>query len=117
MSAHSSLDREAFQMLLASAFAVQESGVSRQSLSAIVEIHNSITRHERQFEGILALIADPAYGGQCEGNCDRHPHRRSISLPGWQWMCCRICRPTSHSSIEFVGAQWGAKRDFAWRKL
>jgi len=58
MSAHSGLDREAFQMLLASAFAIQESGISRQSLSALVEIHNSITRHERQ--GILALIADRA---------------------------------------------------------
>src|SRR3979411_2459171 len=60
MSAHSSTDREAFQMLLASAFAIQESGMSRQSLSALVEIHNSITRHERQFEGVLALIADHA---------------------------------------------------------
>lgn len=60
MSAHSSLDREAFQRLLASAFAIQESGMSRQSLSALVEIHNSITRHERQFEGVLALIADRA---------------------------------------------------------
>jgi len=60
MSGHSSLDREAFQMLLASAFAIQESGISKQSLSALVEIHNSITRHERQFEGILALIADRA---------------------------------------------------------
>src|SRR5260370_8764019 len=60
MSAHSSFDREAFQMLLANAFAIQESGISRQSLSALVEIHNSITRHELQFEGILALIADRA---------------------------------------------------------
>src|SRR3979490_155142 len=60
MSGHSSLDREAFQMLLASAFAIQESGISKQSLSALVEIHNSITRHERQFEGVLALIADRA---------------------------------------------------------
>ena len=60
MSGHSSLDREAFQKLLARAFAIQESGISRQSLSALVEIHNSITRHERQFEGILALIADRA---------------------------------------------------------
>ena len=58
MSAHSGLDREAFQMLLASAFAIQESGISRQSLSALVEIHNSIARHEMQFEGILALIAE-----------------------------------------------------------
>src|SRR5258707_4414018 len=58
MSAHSGLDREAFQRLLANAFALQESGITRQSLSALVEIHNSITRRERQFEGILALIAD-----------------------------------------------------------
>ena len=60
MSAHSSLDREAFQTLLASAFAIQESGISRESLSVLVDIHNSIARHEMQFEGILALIADRA---------------------------------------------------------
>jgi hypothetical protein len=60
MSAHSNLDREAFQMLLASAFAIQESGIGRQSLSVLGELHKSITKHELQYEGILALIADRA---------------------------------------------------------
>ena len=59
MSAHSNLDREALQKLLASAFSVQESGISKQSLSALVEIQKSIANHE-SFEGILALIADRA---------------------------------------------------------
>ena len=59
MSAHSNLDREAFQTLLASAFSVQESGISKQSLSAVVEVQKSIAKHE-SFEGILALIADRA---------------------------------------------------------
>lgn len=59
MSAHPNLDREAFQTLLASAFSVQESGISKQSLSALVEIQALITSHE-SFDVILALIADRA---------------------------------------------------------
>jgi putative methionine-R-sulfoxide reductase with GAF domain len=57
MSAHSNLDREAFQMLLASAFWVQDSGICKQSLSVLVEVQKSIAKHE-SLEGILALIAD-----------------------------------------------------------
>ena len=57
MSAHSNLDREAFQTLLASAFSVQESGINKQSLSALVEVQKSIAKHE-SLERILARIAD-----------------------------------------------------------
>jgi GAF domain-containing protein len=57
MSAHSNLDREAFQRLLASAFWVQDSGICKQSLSVLVEVQKSIAKHE-SLEGILALIAD-----------------------------------------------------------
>jgi hypothetical protein len=60
MSVHPSLDRESFQTLLASAFAVQESGINTQSLSALVEVQESIAKGEPDFDGILDLIADRA---------------------------------------------------------
>jgi GAF domain len=60
MSTHSSLDREAFQQLLASAFAVQESQMDRQSLSAIMQLQRLITRGELDVDGAMHLIADSA---------------------------------------------------------
>jgi len=60
MTMHSSLDREAFQTLLATAFAVQESGINSQSRSALVEVQGSIAKGEPDFEEILDLIADRA---------------------------------------------------------
>jgi hypothetical protein len=60
MSAHPSLDRESFQTLLASAFAVQESGMNQQSLSVLVELQKAITKDELPFDKILDLIADRA---------------------------------------------------------
>src|SRR5246127_984085 len=59
MRAFSNPDREAFQTLLASAFSVQESGISKQSLAALVEVQKSIAKDE-SLEGILALISDRA---------------------------------------------------------
>ena len=43
MSKHSSLDRESFQKLLTSAFAIQESGMDLQSLSCLIDLQRSIT--------------------------------------------------------------------------
>jgi hypothetical protein len=60
MSAHSGLDSESFQTLLASAFAVQESGMNKESLSAMVEIQKEIAKGELPLEKILDLIADRA---------------------------------------------------------
>ncbi len=60
MSAHSSLDRETFQTLLANAFAVQGSGMNKHSLSGLIEIHKAIAKDELSFEKILDLIADRA---------------------------------------------------------
>jgi hypothetical protein len=57
MNAPFNVDREAFQTLLASAFSVQESRMSRQSLSALVEVQEAVAAHE-SLDGILALIAD-----------------------------------------------------------
>ena len=60
MSGHPSLDRESFQTLLASAFAVQESGMNKQSLSVLIELQKAITKDELPFENILDLITDRA---------------------------------------------------------
>jgi len=58
MTAHSSSDRELLQTLLANAFAVQESGINTQSLSALVEVQELIAKGGPDFAEILDLIAD-----------------------------------------------------------
>jgi hypothetical protein len=58
MTGHSSSDRELFQTLLANAFAVQESGINTQSLSALVEVQELIAKGGPGFAEILDLIAD-----------------------------------------------------------
>jgi hypothetical protein len=60
MSTHSSLDRESFQQLLASAFAVQESQMDAQSLSLIVEAQQLITRGDLDVDGAMHRIVDSA---------------------------------------------------------
>src|ERR1700690_571013 len=60
MSTHSSLDRESFQKLLASAFSVQESGMDAQSLSALLELEKSIAMGEPDVNRALHLVADRA---------------------------------------------------------
>jgi hypothetical protein len=56
MTAHS-LDPESLQQLLSNAFAVQESGIDTESLSAIVELQESIATRELDVDGAMALIA------------------------------------------------------------
>lgn len=58
MTARSSFDRELFQTVLASAFAVQESGINTQSLSALVEVQELIAKGGPDFAEVLGLIAD-----------------------------------------------------------
>lgn len=60
MSAFSSLDREAFQQLLASAFAVQESQIDSQSLSAVMEVQRLVTRGELDVDGAMHHIVESA---------------------------------------------------------
>jgi hypothetical protein len=60
MSSRPTLDRESFQQLLANAFAVQESRVDRQSLSAIVELQGLISKGELDAAGVMHLIVDRA---------------------------------------------------------
>ena len=58
MSDSSSLDRESFQKFLANAYAVQQSQVDSQSLSAIVEIQRLIAKGDLDVDGTLHLIVD-----------------------------------------------------------
>jgi TonB family protein len=58
MSNHSTIDREAFQKFLESAFAVQQSQIDSQSLSAIVEVGRLIRSGELDVDGAVDLIVD-----------------------------------------------------------
>jgi hypothetical protein len=60
MSTHSSLDRESFQKLLASAFSVQESGMEARSLSVLLELEQSIAKGEPDVNRAMHLVADRA---------------------------------------------------------
>jgi hypothetical protein len=58
MSNYSTVDRESFQKLLASAFVVQQSQMDSQSLSAIVEVERLIMRGELDVDGAKHLLVD-----------------------------------------------------------
>jgi hypothetical protein len=58
LSSNPTLDRESFQKLLASAFAVQESGMKPQSLAAILELQRSIRMGHLDVDGATHLIAE-----------------------------------------------------------
>ncbi len=58
MSTSPSFDRESFQKLLANAFAVQDSQMGTQSLSAIVEVQQLINSASLDLGGAMHLIAD-----------------------------------------------------------
>jgi GAF domain len=60
MSENSSLDRESFQELLASAFAVQESEIDSQFLSAILEVQRLVNRGDIGIDGVMNLVVDSA---------------------------------------------------------
>jgi putative methionine-R-sulfoxide reductase with GAF domain len=60
MSTRSSLDRESFQKLLASAFSLQESAMDAQSLSALLELQRSIATGEPDVDRAMHLVADRA---------------------------------------------------------
>ena len=60
MSSESNLNRESFQRLLASAFAVQESHIDSQFLSALVDVQRLITKEELGMDGAMTLVADSA---------------------------------------------------------
>ena len=60
MNANNSLDRESFQRLLASAFAVQESQIDPPLLSGIMEVHRLIKKRELTVDAVMPLVVDSA---------------------------------------------------------
>jgi hypothetical protein len=58
MSTHSSLDRESFEKFLASASALQASGLDAQSLVFLIELQKSIMEADLDLDGVMQLIAD-----------------------------------------------------------
>ena len=60
MSTDSSLDRNSFQRFLANAFAVQESQIDGQMLSAIMEVQRLLSRGDLGLDGALFLIVESA---------------------------------------------------------
>ncbi len=58
MSTDSSRDRASFEKFLASALAVQESGLDSQSLSALIELQRSITTGETGLDRAMHTVAD-----------------------------------------------------------
>ena len=60
MSTHSSPDRDAFQQLLANAFAVQESQINSRSLSAVMEVQRLVTRGKLDIDGAMHRIVESA---------------------------------------------------------
>jgi hypothetical protein len=60
MNASSSFDRETLQQFLANAFAVQESKISSQSLSAIVNVQRSVASGKLDLNGALHHLVESA---------------------------------------------------------
>jgi GAF domain len=60
MNANDSLDRESFQRLLASAFAVQESQIDPALLSGIMEVRRLIAKRELDLDAVMPLVVDSA---------------------------------------------------------
>ncbi len=58
MSARFDIDRESFQRFLENAFAVQQSGLDTQSLSALIEVERFIASDEFDLERAMIMIAD-----------------------------------------------------------
>ncbi len=60
MSTDPAFDRASFEKFLASAFAVQQSGLDSQSLSALAELHRSITTGESDLDRSMHMVAERA---------------------------------------------------------
>jgi putative methionine-R-sulfoxide reductase with GAF domain len=60
MNTRPALDRESFEKPLANAFAVQNSQLNRQSLSAVIEVQSLIQSGQLDLDGTAHLIADCA---------------------------------------------------------
>ena len=62
MNTHQSFDRESFQSLLANAFSVQQSGMTPDSLAAIIEIQRVVAGGGVEAHDAMNLVAERAQG-------------------------------------------------------
>jgi hypothetical protein len=77
------VDRETFQAVLASAFAIQQSEMDSQSLSAIVEVGRLVTSGELDVDGAMHLIVDLTQKvANSNGATIDPPLGAQLSLPG-----------------------------------
>jgi GAF domain-containing protein len=60
MSNHSSVDQDTFQQLLANAFAVQESQINSQSLSAVMEVQRMLRNGDLNVDGAMDRLVECA---------------------------------------------------------
>ncbi len=77
------VDRESFQAVLASAFAIQQSQMDRQSRSAIVEVGRLVTSGELDVDRAMHLILDRTPKlAKSDGAAIDSPLGAQLSLPG-----------------------------------
>ena len=62
MKTRYSIDQESFQIFLANAFAVQESGLDSESLSALIEIQRFMASEEFDLNRAMQMIAERVLG-------------------------------------------------------
>ena len=98
MAAPDSFDRESFQSLLGNAFSVQQSGMSPQSLAAIIEIQRTISNGGIDADSALNLIADRA---QAVANASGI----AIALLEGNQLVHRV---GNGSASQIVGSHWAA---------
>jgi hypothetical protein len=60
MNSQSTVDRETFQRLLASAFAVQESQIDRESLAAVLDVQRSVASGKLDVGGAMRSVVESA---------------------------------------------------------
>src|SRR5437660_11205273 len=60
MSNHSSVDQDTFQQLLANAFAVQESQINSQSLSAVMEVQRLLRNGDLDVDAAMYRLVEGA---------------------------------------------------------
>jgi TonB family protein len=92
------MDRESFQKLLANAFAMQQSQIDSQSLSAILEVGRLFTRGEVDVDGAMYLIGERVRNAKRNGT----PANGGVSLPSVT--DASVARPGAEDDDRVSGA-------------
>lgn len=95
MSNHSSVDQDTFQQLLANAFAVQESQINSQSLSAVMEVQRMLRNGDLDVDGAMHRLVE------CARNAANATGVAVALLKGGQL----IYRAGTGSAATYVGRQ------------